>query len=219
MIFLLPVWLGASMGLGLGMLAFHSRHPARPLPPAVHPDDLSPDDAHALISCEIITAEEEAEEQLLLAVEEIPLDNRHGAHSIVSEHEFTRTAKVAIEVMRDHKADAELRADLWKLIQAKAALALSRRWGVEVGGEIQRKIRLRFTVDPGKMVRHQVTWKQSTRRGAFTVRHPNGSVRIPFVMTYGLFHEVTARVVTPPETGIPAVSPPPATTEGVTPPA
>ncbi|MBF0153434.1 MAG: hypothetical protein HQL64_06825 [Magnetococcales bacterium] len=191
MIFLLPIWLGASMGLGLGMLAFESRHPRRPggtFPP-LQPGSTLPGGVDALVSCEIL-AEEEGEEQLLLATEEIPLDNRQGSHNMVSEHEFTRTAKVDMEMARDRQTDGEMRADLWKLVQSKASLAVSRRWGMEVGGEIQRRVRLRFTVGPGDMVCHHVKWKQNMRRGVFQVLHPEGIMKVPYMVTYGLSHEV-----------------------------
>ncbi|MBF0322789.1 MAG: hypothetical protein HQL62_07605, partial [Magnetococcales bacterium] len=84
----------------------------------------------------------------------------------------------------------ELRAELWKLVQNKASLAVSRRWGMDVGGEIQRRIKLRFTVGPGSMVCHRVKWKQNMRRGVFLVRHPEGTMELPYMVSYGLSHEV-----------------------------
>ncbi|MBF0138056.1 MAG: hypothetical protein H7833_09905 [Magnetococcus sp. DMHC-1] len=196
MFFLLPIWLGASMGLGLGMLAFQSRHPQHPGTSTPGQQGLQPGKGDLLVNCEILI-DEEGEEQLLLATEEIPLDNRQGSHNMVSEHEFSRSAKVELDLSRNHEVEGGFSADLWKIVQNKASLAVSKRWGIKVGSEIKRRVTLRFTVGAGCMVCHHIRWKQNLRRGVFRIAHPHGTLKLPYMVSYGLSHEVVTVAADP----------------------
>lgn len=132
-----------------------------------------------------------SDETLVLASEDIPLDNRCGSNVLTSEHEFSRTAVVNMEIDKSRDVGTSFRSGLWKAFEARVSGELSRSMGVKIGSQMTRRVRLRFSVAPEKMVSYRIVWKQESRRGEFEVLvDGKRTYKIPYMVTYGLSHSV-----------------------------
>ncbi|WP_085440034.1 hypothetical protein [Magnetofaba australis] len=139
---------------------------------------------------EIISEDFADPEQVILATEEIPLDNRCGSSALVSEHEFTRSANVNFEWERGRDIADSIQGELLNLVETKAALHIKRKLGIHIGGQVRRSVRLRFNVSAGDFVRYRIVWLQEQRRGVFLVPHGKRMIEAPYLVTYGLHHSV-----------------------------
>ncbi|MBF0453962.1 MAG: hypothetical protein HQL72_03980 [Magnetococcales bacterium] len=143
------------------------------------------------VSIQIIREYIVSEETMVLATEDIPLDNRYGSQSLTSEHEFIRTASISLDIDRSREVGTSLRTGFWKAFETRASGELSKSLGVKVGSQVSRRVRLRFSVAPHKGVRYRIVWKQESRRGEFEVLvGDKKKYRIPYMITYGLSHSV-----------------------------
>ncbi|MEO5366783.1 MAG: hypothetical protein H7831_10595 [Magnetococcus sp. WYHC-3] len=185
MLFLIPVGISAGLGVGLGVLLSRRRR--------IMPTDTAADQdsqATAKTPFSVVNFEVRQETRVLLASESVPLDNRFGSHDLVSEHEFIQSAQVKLDLEREREESGALKSDVWKLFQLQATHSVTRRLGVEVGAEITRRVRLRFSAAPGCRVAYRVNWQQEVSRGVFLVRVRKRMLEIPFMVTYGLSHSV-----------------------------
>ncbi len=130
------------------------------------------------------------DDNVVLSTEDVPLDNRFGEKPLVSEHLFSRTASITMELERNREWSGTLGADLFSLLEAKAQAKLSRTLGFKIGSEITREIKLKFAAAPGQFAHYRVAWKQDTRRGVYEVEMAGRRHSIPFLVTYGLCHSV-----------------------------
>ncbi|MBF0444816.1 MAG: hypothetical protein HQL68_04450 [Magnetococcales bacterium] len=143
------------------------------------------------VSVEIIREYIVSDETLILATEDVPLDNRQGNQSLTSEHEFVRTATISMEIDRSREVGTSIRAGLWKAFESKASGELSKSLGVKVGSQLSRRVRLKFSVAPKEAVRYRIVWKQESRRGEFEVLvGDKKKYKVPYLVTYGLSHSV-----------------------------
>ena len=133
------------------------------------------------------------ETEVVLATEEIPLDNRFGNKLLHSEHEFVRTASISLQVGHGNKQGATMRSTLLKLLESRTEGEISKNLGIKVGSQINRKVRLKFSTDPGCLVRYQVIWKQHACRGTYTLGIGTKKIKTPYMVAYGLFHSVESR--------------------------
>lgn len=131
----------------------------------------------------------ESTEQIL-ATDDVPLDNRFGNQSFVSEHEFSRSATVMIELDWSGSGSMGVEAGLLATLKADLQGRLSRKVGVESGTQIVRHIRLKFTAAPGKKVLYRVVWKQTSQRGVFEIGVGPRIYGVPYLVTFGLSHVV-----------------------------
>jgi hypothetical protein len=132
-----------------------------------------------------------SDESLILATEDVPLDNRFGNQPITSEHEFVRSASITLEVDKGREVDTSLRTGFWKAFETKAADSLSKSLGSKVGSQITRRVRLKFSVAPEKSVNYRIVWKQESRRGVMDIMVGNKKrYKVPYMVTYGLSHSV-----------------------------
>ncbi len=132
-----------------------------------------------------------SDESLILATEEVPLDNRFGDRVLTSDNEFSRTATVALDIDRSTEVSSSWRSGFGKVFSSEISGELSRSLGVKIGSQIHRRIRLNFSVSPHKQVIYRVVWRQESRRGEFEIM-VNGKrrFRVPYLITYGLSHSV-----------------------------
>lgn len=142
------------------------------------------------VSIEVVNHTILEEEPVVLATEEVPLDNRFGNKLLYSEHEFARTASVSLRVEQGRKNSASMRSTLWKLLESQTEGAISNTLDAKVGSQISRRVRLKFSTDPGCLVRYQVVWQQTARRGVLTLAVGSRLVEVPYMVSYGLFHSV-----------------------------
>jgi hypothetical protein len=143
------------------------------------------------VTVEILKEYIVSDETLVLATEEIPLDNRYGNQPLTSEHEFIRSASITMEVDRNREIGSSLRTSFWKAFETRASGELSKSLGVKVGGQVSRRVRLRFSVRPEMAVTYRIIWKQESRRGEFEVLvGEKQRYKIPYMVTYGLSHSV-----------------------------
>ncbi|MBF0461914.1 MAG: hypothetical protein HQL87_11000 [Magnetococcales bacterium] len=125
-----------------------------------------------------------------LATEEVPMDNRFGNKPLSSEHEFSQTATVSLELGDSRRVTTATKTTLWGLLENKAELAVGKGLGIEVGSQITRRVRLRFATDPGQFVRYRVVWQQMSQRGVLEMRAGRQIVQLPYLVVYGLSHTV-----------------------------
>ncbi|MBF0346482.1 MAG: hypothetical protein HQL81_02335 [Magnetococcales bacterium] len=132
-----------------------------------------------------------SDESLILASEEVPLDNRFGDRVLSSDNEFSRTATVSLDLDRASEVSNSWRSGLGKLFVSEISGELSKSLGVKIGSQISRRIRLNFSVSPHKKVIYRVIWKQESRRGQFEILvDGKRRFRVPYLITYGLSHAV-----------------------------
>ncbi|MBF0158082.1 MAG: hypothetical protein HQL58_01010 [Magnetococcales bacterium] len=130
------------------------------------------------------------ESPIILAVEEIPLDNRFGNKVLVSEHEFVRSATIELTMGRHDQSTTEVQAHLWRVLQHVAQEELRKSLNIEVGAQISRRVRITLSTEPGQMVRYKVIWKQDSRRGLFEVKLAGKRQTIPYTVAFGLSHTI-----------------------------
>jgi hypothetical protein len=149
-----------------------------------------------------------SDESIILATEDVPLDNRFGNQPITSEHEFVRSASITLEVDRGREVDTSLRTGFWKAFETKAADSLSKSLGSKIGSQVTRRVRLKFSVAPQKAVNYRIVWKQESRRGVMDIMVGHKKrFKIPYMVTYGLSHSVesisnTSSVSMPDNSGV-----------------
>ncbi|MEO5364484.1 MAG: hypothetical protein H7838_12790 [Magnetococcus sp. DMHC-8] len=131
-----------------------------------------------------------AETTLTLATEDVPMDNRFGNKPMSSEHEFSQTATISLELGDSHRVAAGAKTTLWNLLESKAEMEIGKNLGVEVGSQINRRVRLRFATDPGQFVRYRVVWQQQSRRGVLEIQAGRHIFQLPYLIAYGLSHTV-----------------------------
>lgn len=130
------------------------------------------------------------ERPIVLATEEVPLDNRFGNKILVSEHEFVRTATIALTMAHDQVTTAGLKASWWPVLENLAQEEIKKTLGVELNTQITRRVKVIFSTEPGHLVRYRVIWKQDSRRGLLEVEVGGGMYAIPYLVTFGLSHSI-----------------------------
>ncbi len=130
------------------------------------------------------------ERPIILAAEEIPLDNRFGNKVLVSEHEFVRTATIALSMARDQNNTKGFKASWWPILEGLAQEEVRKTLGVELNTQITRRVKVVFSTDPGHLVRYRVVWKQDSRRGLLEVNAGGGMYAVPYLVTFGLSHAI-----------------------------
>jgi hypothetical protein len=130
------------------------------------------------------------ETPIILATEDIPLDNRFGNQMLVSEHEFSRTATIGLTLGKSHGGASQVSSSLWSIVQTLAQEEIQKSLKVEFGTQISRRVKIVFSADPGHLVRYRVVWKQESRRGVFDVQIGGETTTIPYVVAFGLSHAI-----------------------------
>jgi hypothetical protein len=132
----------------------------------------------------------ETSKTMVVAVEEIPLDNRYSDTDIKSEHSFSHSANASVEIVHHNEAELKFGTDLWKLLESQVSYRLGREIEQDIGTRIQREVNLTFHAAARTRVHYKVIWKQSMRWGSVIWQMGNKVNKIPFVVHYGLFAEV-----------------------------
>jgi hypothetical protein len=130
------------------------------------------------------------ENDTIIGTEEIPLDNRFGSSTLVSEHEFTRTATTHLKIERDKNIESRFKVGLWSVLEAEVRSNLAKAIGLELKDQVSRRVTVKFEAAPGKLVRYKVLWKQNTRKGIFSIRVGTQTVQLPYSVTFGLYHSI-----------------------------
>lgn len=130
------------------------------------------------------------ENDTIIGTEEIPLDNRFGSSTLVSEHEFTRTATTHLKIEHDKNIEGRFKVGVWSVLEAEVRSNLAKGIGMELGDQVSRRVTVKFEAAPGKLVRYRVLWKQNTRKGVFSISVGTQTVQLPYSVTFGLYHSV-----------------------------
>ncbi len=130
------------------------------------------------------------EPPVVLATEEIPLDNRFGNKILVSEHEFVRTATISLTVVQDNNLVRGLRGSWLPILESLAQKEVKKTLGVELNSQITRRVKVVFSTEPGYLVRYRVVWKQDSRRGLLEVGVGGETYVVPYLVTFGLSHAI-----------------------------
>lgn len=184
----IPLGIASFAGYLLGKKLFDPTYTKTPATTDANPPSTMPPASHP--SVQILAEHIQSEEAVILATEEIPLDNRFGNQQLSSEHEFSRTATVAIKLDKSSKMVSDFKSSLWNLLESRTQIEMSKSLGVAAGAEITRRIRLKFAVNPGRFVIYRVVWKQTSRRGILEISAGGKIVEVPYLVTYGLTHVV-----------------------------
>ncbi|CCQ74673.1 hypothetical protein [Magnetospira sp. QH-2] len=180
--FVLASGLAALVGsLVLLLLGLKSKGPDREVIEGIEMDD--PDQEIGAL---------EQPNRVMISSEEIPLDNRQGSDTLVSEHSFRCAATSKLSVDRETDSGVFLEQGLIKIVEAGLSHSLEKGMGLAVGHEEERSLRLRFSVAPGAMSRYRITWKQEQRHGRLVLNQDGKRLKLPFTVTHGLTHEVEA---------------------------
>ncbi len=184
--YLIPLGIASAVGIFAArvLVPTHAR-PKKGTPPALQPD--------SGVTVTVVDHALQEETEVVLATEEIPLDNRFGNKLLHSEHEFARSASISLQVGRGNRQGATMRSTLMKLLESRTEGEISKNLGIKIGSQISRKVRLKFSTDPGCLVRYRVIWKQHSRRGIFTLGIGSKRVEVPYLVAYGLFHSVESQ--------------------------
>ena len=126
-------------------------------------------EASGVSSFKFIDDELQAEEEVVIAVEYMPLDNRFGSSTVVSEHEFTRTEKTNLILNETRELQGSIKGEFWSVIQANVQNTLAETLGVEIDSEISRRVSIKLEAPPGKLVRYRISWRQTKRTGKVTL--------------------------------------------------
>lgn len=145
---------------------------------------------HSRMTLHIVAHHVLEESHLILATEEVPMDNRFGNKPLSSEHEFSQTATIGLELGDGRRLSVGAKTTLWRLLESKAESELAKSLGIEVGSQINRRVRLRFATDPGQFVRYRVVWQQQSQRGMLEIQAGEHRVQLPYLVAYGLSHTV-----------------------------
>ena len=180
---MLPFLYAGTLSL-LGMVMGKQLAKAHNKRQAKNPPSISP------LSLHILAHHILEESTLTLATEDVPMDNRFGNKQLSSEHEFSQTATVSLELGSNKRVSAAAKSTLWSLLENKAELEVGKNLGIEVGSQISRRVRLRFATDPGQFVRYRVVWQQHSQRGMLEVQVGKHSLPLPYLVAYGLSHTV-----------------------------
>ncbi|MBF0097034.1 MAG: hypothetical protein HQM04_13380 [Magnetococcales bacterium] len=127
---------------------------------------------------------------VVLATEEIPLDNRYGTTMLVSEHEFVRTATVGLSVGREQVLSANMKSILWPVLESVVQDELKKSLRIDFGTQVTRRVKIVFSAEPGHLVRYRLVWRQDSRQGVYDIRMGNEQLSVPYMVTFGLFHAV-----------------------------
>ncbi|MBF0116130.1 MAG: hypothetical protein HQM04_13965 [Magnetococcales bacterium] len=130
------------------------------------------------------------EESVILATEDVPLDNRHGNKVLTSEHEFVRTAEISFAVDRSLERSNQVKSSVLRLVDGLVEKELKKTLHIEFGTQVTRRVKIHFSTEPGQRVRYRLVWKQTSRRGIFYVNVGAERHMVPYVVTFGLSHTV-----------------------------
>ncbi|MBF0179724.1 MAG: hypothetical protein HQM03_06830 [Magnetococcales bacterium] len=130
------------------------------------------------------------EQSVVLATEDVPLDNRFGNKVLISEHEFIRTATVGLTLGQNDAMAGQLKTSMWSVLDGMLQQECKKNLNIEIGSEITRKVKISFSTEPGRMVRYRVIWKQDLRKGVFDLQIGSNRHALPYVITFGLSHAV-----------------------------
>ncbi|MBF0187916.1 MAG: hypothetical protein HQL50_08310 [Magnetococcales bacterium] len=137
---------------------------------------------------------EEEEEEMVLASELFPLDNRHGDSPMTSELVLSRSAHSRLEIGRIKGKESTFSGAVFASFNSEVKSQISRALNLDLQNEVRREITLNLTAGPGKCSHFRIIWKQVGRRGYQEVEVGEKFYQIPFLATYGL----TASVETVP---------------------
>ncbi|MBF0110534.1 MAG: hypothetical protein HQL76_15305 [Magnetococcales bacterium] len=130
------------------------------------------------------------EESIILATEEVPLDNRFGNQILTSEHEFTKSATVALTIGQDQTNGGQVEAVFLPIMKTLIRGELKKSLRVDFDTMITRRVKINFSTQPGQWVRYRLTWRQTSRRGLFNLKIGGEIHNIPYLVTFGLSHAV-----------------------------
>lgn len=130
------------------------------------------------------------EGNIIISSEEIPLDNRFGNSPIISEHEFSKTITTDLKINKTNELNAGLTIKAWDLLETELRINLNKSIGIQIGGQVTRKVTIKLEAAPGKFVNYRLIWKQHERKGLANININNKQIELPYTTTYGLFHSI-----------------------------
>ena len=138
----------------------------------------------------LIEIQELDEMDIISSEDEIPLDNKHGSNSVISEHEFSKTVSNSFQLEHNMKTNLGIKTNFWTLLETQVKRNLEKSTGVEIGESITRRTKVTLEAGSGKIVKYKIIWKQKEKKGYALVMLKGKEIKIPYKMNYGLSHSV-----------------------------
>ncbi|GAB6054417.1 hypothetical protein JCM17960_32370 [Magnetospira thiophila] len=132
------------------------------------------------------------DETVVVTTEDVPLDNREGSDTLISEHSFSCTAESHLSMERTTETNLFVEQGVVKIIEAGLAHSLEKSLGMKVGVEESRGLHVTFKVAPKTKVLYRIIWKQRLHKGNLVLKKGSQRLKLPFTVTHGLTHEVEA---------------------------
>ncbi len=134
------------------------------------------------------------EEQIQMEVEDIPLDNRFGSSTLISEHQFTRSATNSLQIEYAHNLDGRISGgvNLLGVLEVEIKKHFSKSIGIKVDETISRQVTITLEAPPKHSVHYRVIWKQTKRHGVIDYEFNGQLFQVPYTVNYGLYHSTTS---------------------------
>ncbi|MBE7385453.1 MAG: hypothetical protein F6J95_029150 [Leptolyngbya sp. SIO1E4] len=128
-------------------------------------------------------------EDIIVSTEEVPLDNRFGSNSIISEHEFIQTASSSLKINETQHLSGRFKVG-FQILEGELQGHISKNLGIDLGHQITRRVNVKFEVEAGKYVIYRIVWKQNFRKGIVRAAKGRQVFKVPYDVTYGLYHSI-----------------------------
>ena len=138
---------------------------------------------------EIVTSEHKQE----FAIDDYPIDNRHGSDAISIEQEVSKTSSTNITCEDKELSKLGVSASILKVLTGQISTEISKRLHVSFGETVVKRHMMKFSVKPGDSVVYEVIWKNKLRSGKFLAYVDNQEVSIPYEACYGLIFELNSK--------------------------
>jgi hypothetical protein len=156
------------------------------------PNGLSLDQANDIIALRLLDDNVTSDQLEEIDREDFPLDNRFGSNDLSVEQEISRSVNSTVSVTNRAQIEAQLKADVFSVIQAQLTSHLERAISQTMGETITRRQKVAFSVKAGQSVLYTILWKARRRTGKCLLSAGNEAYPLLYAVRYGLSFEITS---------------------------
>jgi hypothetical protein len=143
-------------------------------------------------SIQVVKEIKDSESSTVVATEKYPFDNRHGTDTMSIEQEITKTLSNTLKIDTTTQTSIGLNATLFKVLEAHLSRELSTQIGETIGETVKRRHQFTFSVKPGSFVLYKINWKNTARRGLYTIKINRQKIDIGYEALFGLSYEIAS---------------------------
>lgn len=130
------------------------------------------------------------ESEIIVDIEEFPLDNSAGTDALKIEHEISKSVSNELSVDSSTQKGRVLNQGLISLLKLEISSNLSKHLGHNIGETITRRQKLVFTVQPRHSVVYKIIWKRKIRTASCGVLVDGRRSQVNYKASYDLTYEV-----------------------------